>query len=279
MTTGVQNFAIPSSNRGSQPANTALEFKEDFGRLVRRVMYSNSGKFKPLPCEAPPAPPKKIFSVQNPKWTFLKESAESAAQQGRHKEAEGFWLNALDEARQFNQRDPRLAATLESLASICYAQGRYEQAEMYGLQVMEATINAYGYYHSSVASCLNNLAGIYYNQCRYDDAELPAGRALHIYERIYGANHPDVGMAANNLAMLLHAQQKYEEAEALYRRAYGIRSKALGQDHPCVITLLENLSALLKAMGKIDQSEQVGSTARGSGVRFRALQPPAVVAL
>lgn len=280
MTIGVQNFSVPPSNRISQPSGSALEFKEDFGRLVRRIMYSNSGKFRALPCgEAPPEPPKKMFSVQNPKWTFLKESAESAAQHGRYKESEGFWLNALDEARQFNERDPRLAATLESLASLCYAQGRFDQAEEYGLQVMEATINAYGYYHSSVASCLNNLAGIYYNQGRYNDAELPAGRALHIYERLYGTNHPDVGMAVNNLAMLLHAQDKFEEAEALYRKAYLIRSKALGNDHPCVITLLENLAALLKATGKIDQAEQVGSTARGSGFRFKAVQPPAVAVL
>lgn len=278
MVIGVQNFSVPPSNRTAQPANSALEFKEDFGRLVRRIMYSNSGKFRALSCEAPPEPPKRMFSVQNPKWNFLKESAESSAQQGRYKEAECFWLNALEEARQFNPRDPRLAATLESLASLCYAQGRFDQAEVYGLQVMEATINAYGYYHTSVASCLNNLAGIYYNQGRYHDAELPAGRALHIYERLFGANHPDVGMAANNLAMLLHAQEKFEEAEELYRRAYGIRSKSLGNDNPCVITLLENLASLLKAMGKDAQAEQIGATARGSGVRFKAVQPPAPVA-
>ena len=179
-----------------------MEFKEDFGLLVRRIVYSNSGQFMAFGADGRPI--KERASVpENKEWNRYKEMAESAARNGNYAQAESMWLHALAEAKH-NERDPRLAYTLENLASLYYSLGRYEQAEMFCIRAIDVLQRIYGHIHVRTANCLNNLAGIYYDQARCREAEPICQRVLDAYEGIYGPDHADVGMAVNNLAMILH---------------------------------------------------------------------------
>lgn len=226
-------------------SNSADEspLKEDFGRLLRRIMHTNSGQFRALGST----------QVVNHEWLRYREQAENAAMRGNYAQAESMWLAALSEAQSFEENDPRILYTLNCLASLYSSLGRYEQAEMFCKRELDLSIEIYGGYHVRVADCLNNLAGIYYNQQRYAEAQVVCLKLLAMYEAFYGPDHADVGMAANNLAMVYHVRGKYVEAEEMYQRALRIRARVLGKNHPCIQTLLENYANLL---GTICQTAQ-----------------------
>ena len=222
--------------------------KEDPSFLIKRIMLSNSGQFDAFSCDGQPIKERPIVQKESKFWDRYKDHAEAAVKNGNFSQAESMWLNALSEAKNFDQKDDRLVFTLENLTRLYCALGRFEQAEMFCNKALDATRAIYGDIHVKVANCLNNLSGIYYNEKRIADAEPLCLRVLYIYETMYGPDHVDVGMAANNLAMIYHALAKYEKAQRLYERAWHIRRRALGENHPSLRTLRQNYDNLLCAM-------------------------------
>src|SRR5262249_41301251 len=152
----------------------SVELKEDFGHIVRRIMYSNSGKFY----NDPTAPPesklveaRNVMPVINADWSYYQQEAEKAAKLGNRGQSEVMWQAALTIAEGFSNRDPRLAYTLENIASLHFAAGRYQRAEMFCKRALSVTTAIYGNMHVKTANCMNNLAGVFYFQQRYFDAE------------------------------------------------------------------------------------------------------------
>lgn len=251
-------------------SNNQMEVKEDFGRVVRRIMYANSGNSV---LDMKQSARENVMVVTNRDWSAYRELAEKAAHDGNYSQAEFMWLAALDEAKNFHPTDPRLLVSLDNLASLYCSLGRYDQAECFCRRAIEVAETSFGVEHPFLAHCLNNLAGVYYHQKRYEEAEPVCRRLLSIYESSSGEEHPDVGMAANNLAMLYHVQGKYHQAERLYLRALAVRAKTLNYGHPLMVTLLENYANLLSATGREEQAEQTRSLARGSGTHFKTITP------
>ncbi len=75
------------------------------------------------------------------------------------------------EAEEFGERDPRYATTLNNLAFLYYAQGRYVEAEPLYQRALAIRENALGPEHPDVATSLNSLAKLYQAQGRNEDAE------------------------------------------------------------------------------------------------------------
>jgi tetratricopeptide (TPR) repeat protein len=236
--------------------------KDDFGRLVRRIMYSESGKHKRLQAPEGVLPPssQKVVLVDNSEWNACHLEAEHAAGEQRWDTAEALWLRALELSNTFNTRDPRLPQTLDSLASLYYVRGQFDKAEAFSLQTLEITKKVYGNMHSKVASCLNNVAGIYFTQNLLKKAEPYCVQILDIYNSLYPQDHPDIGMAHNNLAMLYHAQGKYSLSKVHYEQALPIRKRVLGNDHPSVQKLLDGYLELLQRLGHDDTASSVRQT-------------------
>jgi tetratricopeptide (TPR) repeat protein len=234
--------------------NTSIDIdaqnKEDFGKLVRRIMLSSSGQFASMASDGRPIKETAVPQTPSPIWARCKELAEGATNRCNYSQAEAMWLGALAEARTFDRRDPRLALTLESLASLYLMLERFEQAEMFNRNALESLIAIYGPMHIKVANCMNTLAGILYNQGRLKEAEPYCIKLLYIYEGAYGPDHADVGMAVNNLAMIYHTQGKHKQADRMYQRAIRIRTKALGDNHPIVVSLIDNYCNLLAVTGR-----------------------------
>jgi len=231
-------------------ASPSLELKEDFGKLVRRIMHSNSGQFAAIGSDGRPIKETAVDQVPSPIWSRYQELAAGASSRGNLAQAEAMWLGALGEAKSFNKRDSRLALTLDKLAGLYHSTERYEQAEMFCRNALESMSAIYGPMHIHVANCMNNLAGILYSQGRWKEAEPFCIKLLYIYEGAYGPDHADVGMAVNNLAMLYHMQGKHKQAERMYQRALRIREKALGANHPIVTALVENYCNLLSTIDR-----------------------------
>jgi tetratricopeptide (TPR) repeat protein len=179
----------------------------------------------------------------------------------RFLEQEVHWQQAqtvLEEAAKIFEQVGNQAGfsrTLNNLAALYYAQGKYEQAEPLYQRALTIWEKQLGPEHSDTATSLNNLAELYRTQGKYEQAEPLYQRALAIWEKQLGPEHPDTATSLNNLAGLYDAQGKYEQAEPLYQRALAIYEKQLGPEHPYTATSLNNLAGLYRTQGKYEQAE------------------------
>lgn len=151
-------------------------------------------------------------SAQNTLWEKYNDAGKNAFQQGRYAETEKQFKAALKEAEQFGSEDPRLAATLNNLADVYRAQGKYALAEPLYQRALAIFEKAPGPEDSIVAVSLNRLAGLYHAQGKYTQAEPLYQRALAINEKLLGPEDPNVALNLDNLGAFYNAQGKYAQA-------------------------------------------------------------------
>ncbi len=152
------------------------------------------------------------------RWEQYMGAAGAAYQRGDYEEAVGKIKAALKEAQDFGEQDPRYAETVNNLALLYHAQGRYIEAEPLHRRALAIREKALGPEHPHVALSLNNLAGIYQTQGRFGEAEPLDQRSLTINEKALGPEHPNTTITLNNLAELYRAQGRNEDAERLLRK-------------------------------------------------------------
>ncbi len=140
-------------------------------------------------------------SAQETRWDSIMADAAKAYQQADYAEAEKLFLAALKEAEKFGEQDPRLATSLNNLALLYDAQGKYAQAEPLYRRALAIREKALGPEHPDLATDLNNLALLYRAQGKYAQAEPLSRRALAIWEKALGPDHPQVATTLNNLAL------------------------------------------------------------------------------
>ena len=99
--------------------------------------------------------------IQDGRWETYSTSGIDAYQQGDYAEAEKQFGAALKEAEKFGPQDPRLATSLNNLAELYRAQGRYAEAEPLHKRALAIREKALGPEHPDVAQSLNNLAELY----------------------------------------------------------------------------------------------------------------------
>ena len=94
-----------------------------------------------------------------------------AYQQGNYAEAEKQWKAGLKAAQAFRTQDPRYATSLNILAGLKRAQGRYAEAEPLHKRSRGIREKVLGPEDPDVARSLNNLAGLYHAQVLVPDYE------------------------------------------------------------------------------------------------------------
>lgn len=159
-------------------------------------------------------------------WEQFMAEGLSAFQQGQEAEAEKLYRAALEEVEGTGSDDPRLAATLNTLAVLYHAQRKYAQAEALYQRVFKLLEHTLGADHPTLATTMNNLAVVREAQGKLDDAEPLYQRALALLERIFGPDHPNVAAALDNYADLLRKMQREVEAEAIETRAKAIWARS-----------------------------------------------------
>ncbi|MGB2924871.1 MAG: tetratricopeptide repeat protein [Limnothrix sp.] len=166
----------------------------------------------------------------------------------RFYEGQGFYALAEDPLQRrlttvkekLGDHHPSVATSLNNLAGLYHAQGKYEAAEPLYQQALSLWQELLGApqsgslrdRHPSVTTSLNNLAGLYDSQGKYEAAEPLYQQALSLYQELFGDRHPDVASSLNNLAVLRYHQNRYDEAESLFLQALEICASVLGSDHP-----------------------------------------------
>ena len=173
-----------------------------------------------------PAP----VSAQGGRWEGHMAAGVAAYQQGRHTEAEKRLEAALEVAEEFGEGDPRLTTSLNNLAVVYRAQGKYAEAEPLHKRALAIREKALGHQHPAVAVSLNNLGLLYYVDGRYAEAEPLYERALAILEKALGAEHPHVAQSLENYAALLRKTGRDAEAARMEARAEAIRAGRAGEN-------------------------------------------------
>jgi tetratricopeptide (TPR) repeat protein len=110
------------------------------------------------------------------------EAAGNAYQQADYVEAEKLFKAALREAEKFGEQDPRFATSLNNLAALYQARGKYVEAEPLYKRSLAIREKVLGPDHPDVAASLNNLAVLYKTRGKYVEAEPRYERSLAIRE-------------------------------------------------------------------------------------------------
>jgi tetratricopeptide (TPR) repeat protein len=189
-------------------------------------------------------------------WPFM-SLARFYEGQGNYNFAEPWRRDCLIAARKrLGEEHPDVAASLNNLAQVYRAQGKYADAEPLYCSALEMRQHhLLGADHPDVAMSLNNLAELYRSQGKYVEAEPLHRAALEMRQHLLGADHPDVAESLSNLALLYYSQGKYADAEPLYCIALEIFQHMLGEKHPRVATTLHNMALLYYSQGKYEEAE------------------------
>ncbi len=129
-------------------------------------------------------------AAQSSAWEEARTAAVEAYRAGDYATAEQNFLAAVDHAKKFGPRDPRLAATLNDLAFLYVAQGRYTEAEPMHMQVLEIRRKTLGADHPLVAQSLEHYAVLMIDTGRDAEARWAQTFAASIRERNAKANEP-----------------------------------------------------------------------------------------
>ncbi|WP_375473900.1 tetratricopeptide repeat protein [uncultured Nostoc sp.] len=169
-----------------------------------------------------------------------------------------------------------LATSLNNLAGIYRATGRYSEAEPLYKQALELTKRLLGENHPAFATSLNNLAGLYKSTGQYSKAELLYQEALELRKRLWGEHHADVAASLNNLALLYDEQGRYDEAEPLYLQSLELEKRLVGENHLSFALILNNLALLYYHQGRYSEAEPLSQQAIELDKQFLGEENPDV---
>ncbi len=124
-------------------------------------------------------------SAQGGLWETYMAAATKAYQQGNYPEAEKQFGAALKEAEGFGPQDPRLAGSLNDLANLYRAQGKYAEAELLVKRSLAIWEKILPPDDLSVAPGLNLLGVLDFRQGKYAEAESLLKRSLTIWEKTH----------------------------------------------------------------------------------------------
>ena len=111
--------------------------------------------------------------------------------------------------------------SLNNLAELYRAQGRYADAEPLYKRVIGDKGKSLGPDHPDVATSLNNLAESVPSPRSLCRCRAVVQAVAGDMRKSLGPDHPDVATSLNNLAVLYRHQGRYADAEPLYKRVVG----------------------------------------------------------
>ena len=123
-------------------------------------------------------------------WRELKAQVEEAYRAGDYALGVALAERAYQLARQtFGPRHPDTLESLNNLATLYQAQGRYGEAEPLYHEALQARRETLGPHHPHTLTSLNNLAFFYQAQGRYGEAEPLYREALQAFRETLGPHH------------------------------------------------------------------------------------------
>ncbi|TYI18376.1 hypothetical protein ES332_A07G085300v1 [Gossypium tomentosum] len=189
-----------------------------------------------------------ISNVHTSKWRIFTDNGRDYFLQGKLKEAEKFFLSAIQEAKEgFGERDPHVASACNNLAELYRVKKAFDKAEPLYLDAIRILEEAFGSEDIRVGVALHNLGQFYLVQRKLEAARVCYESALKIKGRVLGRgsadyadtmyhlgtgwNSLDTVVAAEGLGLTLQSSGSLKEAQELLERCLDARKTLLPQDH------------------------------------------------
>ena len=118
--------------------------------------------------------------AQQESWETYMRAGGAAYRRGNYTEAEKQIKAAIRAAKAFGTQDPHFATSLNNLAELYRAQGKYAAAEPLHKRALAIREKALGPEHPNVAQSLENYAGLLARTGRGNEAEGMKARAKAI---------------------------------------------------------------------------------------------------
>ncbi|MBY0358710.1 MAG: tetratricopeptide repeat protein [Candidatus Obscuribacterales bacterium] len=151
-------------------------------------------------------------------WNDLIEAGNQAYENGKIPEAEVKFLAALEIAEKFGEEDHRLALSLNNLAAIYHAEGKYTMAEPLYQRALDLRVRIHGESHPDIALNHHNMAVLYSARRMYPVAEKHYKAALEMKEKLYGEQSEELLNTLTYYAQLMKVQNRLIDKQLLESR-------------------------------------------------------------
>ncbi|MEK7253398.1 MAG: CHAT domain-containing tetratricopeptide repeat protein [Bacteroidota bacterium] len=145
---------------------------------------------------------------------------------------------------------------LMNLATANLHLGRFEEAEQFNLEALEAFEIQQKKETSWYAVNLSNYGLLHQQLGNFDEAEKRYRQALGILQKMDTPPPASLALVLANLGAILILKNQYEEAEEFLMEAKNLQAKRLGLEHKDYANSLSNLGYLYQNMKKWSQAEQ-----------------------
>ena len=147
---------------------------------------------------------------------------------------------------------------IERFGLCLLSDGRWKEAEMALMQVMETSTRMLGEEHPDTLTSMAYLATTYRNQGRWKEAEELDVQVMETRKRVLGEEHLSTVDGMANLAMTFKHQGRWKEAEKLDIQVKEARIRILGEGHPGTLSSMHNLAATYSNQGRWKEAEDLG---------------------
>jgi len=142
-----------------------------------------------------------------------------------------------------------------NLSFFYHEQGRWRDAEVYGVVAMDERRQVLGEDHPDTLSSMGDLAITYRKQGRLKDAEVLAVAVMEKRKELLGEDHPDTLSSMGNLASICWNQGRLKDAEVIEFAVMEKRKEVLGEDHPDTLSSMGNLASIYRNQGRLKDAE------------------------
>ncbi|KAF4930991.1 Kinesin light chain [Colletotrichum viniferum] len=177
---------------------------------------------------------------------------------GQSEEALEVALKALEVDQRVRPED--IEIILDDKGLVAHALnlvGRFEEAELLGLEVWTKRKEMLGEEHGGSLRAVDQVVDVYRHTGRLKEAEELCTRLVELTKRIRGKENPTTLNRMSKLADMYEEQGNYDKAEQLYLEILGADCRTLGETHRNTMISLENLSILYHDTGRFEEGRKM----------------------
>ena len=148
-------------------------------------------------------------------------------------------------------------ALMQRYAKCLYEDGRWNEAELAFLELVELEGDTYGSDHSKMLTSKADLASTYRNQGRWKEAEKMQIQILDSRKKVLGLDHVDTCEIMSELARTYWNQGRWLEAETMNKTLIDARRRILPGSHIDVLRSMAGLGSTYRKQGRLVSAEKI----------------------
>ena len=191
-----------------------------------------------------------LGAAQVDRWAAFRKLGDRLRDERRFRKSEDAYAASLKVAEAHGAHDPRVAASLHSLALLYFVQRKYTLAAPLYRRSLRMLEKNFGADHPELVVVLDNLAEVYSVQGRRREAEPLYRRIVSILQKAYGGDDERLREPLGKLAKIYFFEEQLERAEQTLRRLVYLTENHLGGEDPALAKVLNDLGVVYQRNGK-----------------------------